>query len=333
MRAPHRPLARALTLAFALTLALPGCVDAIDERLRAANVEPPRWEVGDWWTYRVTSDLYGTDAEVNVTVAEVNGSIYLMGYPDGSSPVDALLFHMPAYGPVRDDLSWEVHGEQFHPAAWPLEDGKEWDTKWISADVHFKAELIDGKWIISNAGFESAGGLTYNLTYDPEVEWFTNFTRVDPATGALRQGIELIAHGQAGREPVRAPTQIEVVFLESRTGGAFPTTPAPGVVPAPPTPSFTREEGNQTLLVGCIIGGAGGRYQAEVTSPSGTVACSRTDDVPTQDPNYRVHVAEVPNEAGTWTTRLLALGQGSATAEVLAYPVKAFTAPGVPSTA
>lgn len=289
-------------------------------------MEPPRWEVGDWWTYRVTSDVYGTDAEVNVTVADVEGSVYLMGYPEGASPVDAMLFHMPAYGPVRDDLSWEVHGEQFRPADWPLEDGKEWDTKWISADVRFTAHLREGVWNITNAGREdTAGGLTYNLTYDPDVGWFTSFTRTD-AAGALRQGIELVAYGHGAEDAVRAPTQIEVAFLESRTQGAFP---APGDLPASPNPTFARPEGNATLLVGCIIGGGPGRYQAEVTSPSGTVACSRTDDVPTQDPNYRVHVVETANEAGSWTARLLAAGEGTATAEVLAYPTKAFSAPGV----
>lgn len=320
--------ARPHALLLALVLAVPGCVDAIDDRLRAANVEPPRWEVGDWWTYHVTSDVYGTDVEVNVTVAEVNGSTYLLGYPGEEAPLDALLFHMPAYGPVRDDLSWEVHGEAFQPLSWPLEDGKEWDTTWISADLHLTAQLRDGLWLISNAGHEdTAGGLTYNLTYDPEVEWFTNFTRTD-ATGVVRQGISLVAYGHGAVDPVRAPTRIEVAFLESRTQAAFPGGGGP---PTSPNPSFVREEGDQTLLVGCIIGGADGRYQAEVTSPSGAVACSRTDDVPTQDDTYRVHVAEAANEAGTWTARLLAVGSGSATAEVLAYPVKAYSAPGVPA--
>ena len=318
---PPRPRAPLLSVALTLALLLPGCVDAIDDRLRAGDVEPPRWEVGDWWTYRVTSDVYGTDLEVNVTVAERNGSTYLLGYPDAATPLEALLFHMPAYGPVRDDLSWEVHGEQFHPAAWPLEDGKEWDTKWISAEVHLTARLREGLWHISNEGYEdTAGGLTYRLTYDPAIGWFRNFTRTD-AEGVLRQGYELVASGKDARGAVRAPTRIEVAFLDSRTQLAFQGAPG---APTPPNPTFDRDEGNETLLVGCIIGGAPGRYQADVSAPSGTLACSRADELPTQDATYRLHVAEVANEAGTWTARLVAGGSGQATAEVLAYPTRVY---------
>lgn len=303
---------RPFALVVAILLAT-GCLAPIEERLRASNVEEPRWSVGDWWTYNVRSELYDVAGEVTVVVMQATGDGYILGVPADAEANAALLFHMPAIGPVRRDLAWDVHETRFEPAKWPLEDGREWDTTWISAPVHLRSRLNGTLWEIDNAGHEQDANMVYNLTYDPAVKAFTRFTRTG-LDGVVRQSVELVSSGTDHAGTLRAPLFVKVMLLESRTRGVVA-----GGLPAAPNPTFTPDETVDTLLVGCIVGGDSGEYHAQVLDPDGATVCQRQETLQPGDTLYRSMIAEVPTAEGEWEARLLAVGQGSATVEVLGW--------------
>lgn len=301
-------------------LLLTGCVSPITERLRAVDVEEPRWNVGDWWRYNVTSETLAVAGDVTVVVAEVLDNGYILGIPDaeGDNPRAALLFHMPAIGPISNDLSWDVHETRFEPIRWPLSDGLEWDTTWITAEVHLQAHLNGTRWVINNSGHEQDAGMAYELVYDPEAKWFSSFVRTG-LDGSVRQAMTLLERGTNHTGALRAPQFIEVAFLDSRTQGVMT-----GGIPAAPNPTFTAPESADTLLVGCLAGGAPGQYRARVDAPSGQTICNLDLTVQAEGP-AQAAIEERPYEDGAWATQMLALGQGSATVEVLAWPTLNYT--------
>lgn len=318
-RAPMR--AAALLVAI---VAASGCLSPITERLRAGDVEEPRWTIGDWWTYAVTSETTEVAGEITVVVADIlPDGAYVVGIPtqaqEGEDPLAALLFHMPPIGPVARDLSWDVHGTRFEPAQWPLAEGKTWETTWISANVRLTARQNGTHWTINNSGYEQDTNTRYELVYDPAAKWFTSYTRAS-LDGTIRQSMELVANGTGYNGTLRAPRFIEVAFLDSRTN----TIITPGGLPAAPNPRFRAPDTADTLLVGCLAGGAPGQYHSEVRIGDGVV-CSLDENIQPGDSTTRAQLVEIDAPEGELEARLVAVGQGSATVEVLAWPTLNYT--------
>lgn len=306
----------ALLLVFASLAA--GCLDAIPGKLRASDVLEPELAVGDWWTYRLNSTTYDLETEVTVVVANVTPAGYVFGYPSGTDATLALLFHMPALGPATRALGYDVHGERFEPVQWPLADGKRWTTRWIAGDVELEANRVNGTWRINNSAQQLDAGLLYEIEYDPAAKAISRFSRIG-TDGVVRQHVELVANGTDHAGDVVAPGGIQVVLLESRSSGILGRG-----APATPQATFTLPEGIDTLLVGCIVGGQPGRYQAEVRSAAG-VLCAADATVPPGANDHQVIVVEAPAEGEGWEARLLAAGQGTAVAEVLGYASQVVT--------
>lgn len=306
------------TVALLLALTLAGCLGPIEGRLRASDVEPPHWRVGDWWTYELTSQTFDTAGEVTLVVANATGDGYVLGVPADADVTAALLQHLPAIGPVRDDLSYEVHERRFEPLRWPLSDGLSWETTWITATVHLTAHIENETWNVTNDGFEEDDLGRYDIVYDPARGAIASFARTG-LDGRVRVKVEMTANGTGYVGDVRAPGNIEVVLLESRTRGTIA-----GTLPEAPNPNFTPREGIDTLLVGCLAGGAPGQYHAEVRSPTGVV-CALDQSVAPGDSLIRAQIVEAPWEEGEWEARLAAIGTGSSTAEVLGYATQTYT--------
>lgn len=301
------------------TLTLAGCLSPITERLRAGDVEEPRWNVGDWWTYTVSSDTIALEGEVTLVVAEVRSDGYTLGIPTDADATAALLYHMPAIGPISRDLSYDVHETRFEPARWPLSEGKTWDTTWISATVKLTAHQNDTLWSINNSGYEQDAGMRYELVYDPAAKWFRSYVRTG-LDGTIRQNLQMTANGTGYNGTLRAPRFIEVAFLDSRTNGLV----TPGGLPAAPNPTFTAPEGTDTLLIGCLAGGAPGQYHSEVRLGQGVI-CALDETLQPGDTGTRAQVIEMEAPEGPLEARMLAIGQGSATVEALAWPTLNFT--------
>jgi hypothetical protein len=317
----RHPASMRLAATLLVVLALAGCLDPLTGRLRASDVLPPEYEVGDWFEYRLTSELYDIDATVRLVVANRTASGYSLGYPveDAAGATLPLLFHMPAIGPVTDELAYDVHEERFDPIQWPLEDGKEWETRWITADVRLTAREANGTWVINNSGYEDqAGNLLYEIEYDPAQRAISRFARVG-VDGVVRQEITLVATGTNHTGEVVAPGNIRVLLLQTRTAGALS-----GGAPASPQVAFAVPEGVDTLLVGCIAGGAPGQYRTEVRNAQG-VLCELDTTVAPGASGLQLQAVEVAAEGDGWAARLAAAGAGSATAEVLGYPTSVFT--------
>lgn len=301
-----------------VAIALAGCLDPLADRLRASDVEPPRWQIGDWWTYQLSSETFDMNAEITIVVANVTPDGYVLGVPADADATSPLLQHLPAIGPIRDDLSYDVHERRFEPLHWPLREEVAWETTWIAGTVHLEARLVNDTWNVTNDGFEEDDGIRYDIVYDPARGWFESFKRTG-LDGRVRQLAEMTANGTGYQGEVRAPGSIDVLLLESRTRGSVA-----GTTPAPPNPSFTPSDAIDTLLVGCLAGGAPGQYHAEVRSPTGVI-CSLDHTVQPGDGLVRAQIVEAPMEAGAWEARLVALGSGSATAEVLGYATRTYT--------
>lgn len=314
----RRSRRRAFVLALAVAAGLAGCLTPYAERLRAQDVEEPRWNVGDWWTYAIQSETIDLGGEVTIVVAERLANGYVLGIPADAEANAALLYHMPPIGPIASDLSWDVHETRFEPARWPLSDGLEWDTTWISADVHLTARHNGTTWSINNSGHEQDAGMRYDLVYDPGVKWFTSFVRTG-LDGRVRQAMELTASGTNYTGTLRAPQFIEISLLESRTGGVLR-----GGTPAAPNPTFTPPAGADTLLVGCLVGGAPGQYHAEVRLGDGVI-CQLDETIQPGDATTRAQVVEIEAGEGPYEARLLGAGAGAATVEVLAWPTLNYT--------
>lgn len=308
-------------LALATIILLAGCLSPITEKLRAGNVEEPRWSVGDWWTYDITSDTIDLTGTVTIVVAQAHESGYILGIPTDAEANAALLYHMPPIGPVGRDLSWDVHETRFEPAAWPLRDGHTWDTTWITANVKLTSHLNGTLWSINNSGYETDSGSLYEIVYDPAVQQITSFVRTD-LDGNIRQSMTLTDNGTGYNGTLRAPQYIEIAYLDSRTRGTLQ-----GTLPAAPNPRFTLTDTVDTALVGCLAGGAEGQYHTEVISPAGGI-CTLDETIQPGDTRIRASVVEVTPvsaEDGEWEARMLALGTGSATVEVLAWPTLNYT--------
>lgn len=313
------PLMRRPVVLLAALLLTAGCLTPYVDRFRAGDVEEPVWNVGDWWTYEITSATTDVVGNVTVVVAEVRPDGYVLGIPDEAEANAALLFHMPAIGPVGRDLSWDVHETNFEPAQWPLDDGHSWDTTWIATDVHLTSRLNGTVWAINNTGFEQDASMKYELVYDPGVKWFTSFVRTG-LDGVVRQSLQLTDSGTGYNGTLRAPQYVEVAFLESRSTGIVS-----GGLPAAPNPTFSPPANTDTLLVACLVGGGAGQYHAEVRLGDGVV-CQLDETFPPGSTTTRTQILEVPGDANeTWEARLVAGGPGSATAEVLAWRTLNFT--------
>lgn len=307
----------AVPILFLLTA---GCLNPLMDAFRATEVEAPEWKVGDWWTYRLSSDVYATESEVTIVVANVTSQGYILGTPAEADATAALLQHLPAIGPIRKDLSWEVHETRFEGLRFPLEDEARWSTTWITSAVHLHARHGNGTWNITNARSEQESGMRYDITYDPAVKWFTHFGRTG-LDGRVRIALDLTANGTDHVGEVRTITSPRVLMLESRTQGSIS-----GGAPAPPNPGFTPPAGIDTILVGCLVGGSPGQYHAEVRSPTGVV-CTLDETIPPGDLRVRSQIVEAPFEDGAWEARLASGGSGSATAEVLGYSTAVVTLP------
>lgn len=302
----------------AVLTVLAGCVQPAPSDDEPAPPGPdgtPRWSVGDWWTYRFTSDIYDLTFEATLVVGNVTADGYLVGMPPGAYSLDTILFHVPPVGFLGRNLSYNVHDVLFEPLRFPLADNATWDTHWILAPVHFTAREAEVKvpggrqpgFHVSNAGHEQASNRSYELEYAPSVGWFTMYQRVD-LDGRVRERIDLVGRGQGYTGPVRLLDGITMVYLDARTAAST----------SGPLASFTPASRLDTIFTACVFGDAAGQYSVEVRTPT-KAACAASGTLTPGDTVRRIVMAEVPNEPGTWQARYTALGPGSAIAEVMGY--------------
>lgn len=302
-----------------VTMVVGGCLAPAEEGGDASDSpqpgEAPQWAVGDWWTYRFTSDIYELTFDATLVVGNVTETGYLVGMPPERYSRDAILFHVPPVGFLGLNLSYDVHDVLFDPIRFPLADGATWNTTWIAAPIRFTAHAANVTategpvpgFHVTNAGFEALSNRTYEYEYASSVGWFTMYQRVD-LDGRVRERIDLIDYGHDYTGPLRLLDGITMVFLEARTTGST----------AAPIASFRPDAALDTIFTACVFGDAPGQYSIEIQTPTRT-ACTASGTLLPGDAVRRIVSAEVPNEPGPWEARFTALGQGLSIAEVMGY--------------
>lgn len=281
-------------------------------------VDPPTWEVGEWWEIRLTSPLGDQEVTFTRVVAGLEGEDYLIGQPRDAWSKEAVLFHTPGLGEVApEDLSYEVHDVRFHPLAFPLTDGKEWETAFEGAPVTAQASVNPD----DTVEIWYCCGANITATYDPGLGALSELT----VEGLLHY--EVIDHGYDHNGVVTVPHGHDLVFVHGRVASVLDLT----LQPAPPVEEIELSDDYGRITFAQIVGpinlvqpptdlpGASSLYSERVTGPDGTVY--ETQHLPTDGRDLSIQIFETTELGGTWQLEHLAAGPGIAFTEGIAYHV------------
>ncbi len=134
------------------------------------RLEPPTWEVGDWWTW--TSDQLG---EYSYVVTGQQGGDWLVGTDSEQIAFFDKQTDISFLGEVRkSDLAGSQNDTRVKYFDWPLEAGKTWTTTWDGVQRTITVTGIDD----GLASFEAREGdrLAVSYTYDSSTGWFGEVT-------------------------------------------------------------------------------------------------------------------------------------------------------------
>jgi hypothetical protein len=290
--------------------------------LNATLAAPPRLVPGEWWRIRFTSPLDGTSAEYVRVVAAVQGQQYVVGMPHAGWYKEAVIYHAPAFGDVNGDLSYDSHDEHFVPLQFPLEDGASWTTTFsggpdmtasvavtspYEATVTFTATLPGGPL----PGQEAQEQTLLTVVYDARIHEVREF----------RHGIveyEVVEHGYGFEGWVTIPRGEDLVFFHGRGLGVLGLG-GPSQGPQAPTETVRVAGGYNRVTFIQAVGGfdqpTPGQYRILARAPDGQEFV--TEGVPTGELRITFHEHNAPD--GDWEVEYLALGQGVAFLEGIAY--------------
>lgn len=276
--------------------------------------EAPSWQVGEWWTVKVSDPFTGKSFTVKQVVASKHGSTYDVGLAKDDFRDSIVVFHWPALGEVSaKDLSFSIHNGPFKPAKFPMEKGQSWETTYYG-ETTYQAEVtaVDGK--TAEVTMTDGDGEYINLTYDAEAETVTKLTDL------LGLQVEVTDHGTGYTGDVVVPHG-RSQYISARVAGAFGLGgPIFGLRPAPPTGSVdvSEPQASVALLAGSIpVNGqpSPGLYRETATTPGGTSLQLQTTG--TDGLVYKYGHAE--EAKGSWSFEHVAGGVGAAAAEIIAY--------------
>lgn len=284
--------------------------DSDEETTRRTLEEPPELEDGEWWTVEIRSPFTGLETEATIVKAGGHGDRYMVGMPDESFVEDAVLLHLPPHGPVEAaTLGYPVHDSVFQPLSFPLEEGQSWETSWI--DEPLEAEVVEAE--DGAATIEMDGESSHvEVRYEAELGYPRSIT-ID-GYGEY----EVVDHGTGYDGELHVPWDPELAFFSGRIAGAFDTT----LNPAPPMEEIEvtgeHNEAVVALLLGNVVGGPPGVYEASVQAPDGSTHEGRVVATPDSQ-GLVVDAVVIEDPTGTWEMEYVAGGAGIAAVEGIAY--------------
>lgn len=325
-----------------MIFALAGCIESEDSSnghdpaISSGLEGPPAWQVGDWWTYRFTADMFNDyTEEVTIVVADVTDEYYLVGMPAEAYMDFAFAFHFPPMGEVRrDDLQWVIHDTWFQTIDFPLTNESTWEVDVVG----FKG----------TAEVEVTGPTTASIIiepflspiramYDAEVRHYTRIG-VDAFGYA-----DLIDHGTGYIGDILVPVDQKTIFY-GRAAGAFsidgslahlpsddPDRPDDGINPFPVDLVEVPQRDWLSLVqwVGdffLVPASSPGLFVERAEAPDGTLyEIMRT---PADGEGVSMQHFGIGNPGGTWTFTHTAAGAGIATSEGIAHNRLAYTVGG-----
>lgn len=274
----------------------------------------PSYQLGEWWHVRVTEFFTGAQYETTRVVAGVEDDNWLIGMPADTFSHEIMVLHVPGFGQVdRFDLGFEIHDVLYIPLAFPLEEGKTWQTAFEGRAVTGSVNATSGT--TAQVEFHGASD-TIVATYDAALGEFTSWE----AAGYAR--VEVLDHGYDYDGVVTVPHQHDVVFIHGRVAGVADTTltPAPPVEEIEVDPTYQRV--SFILAAGELVEAGqpdAGYYSVTATAPDGTEYSLEV--LPGGSTGWTLDTYGHANPGGTWTMEYVAAGPGFAFVEGIAYHV------------
>jgi hypothetical protein len=193
-----------LSLVVASGLLLAGCIDpekegerALDERGAASeSAAAPEWRIGQFWTYSIP------EGQATLVVVGEEGGDWIVATTDGEMAYYDALYDVSYLGAVRkSDLAGSQGGDRVQFFQFPLEDGKEWTTRWDGFSLKVTATE-------SAPGIYDLVGMDGNrkhveYTYNAEKGFFQRATWFG-GEGFDDWGLELTASGQNFRGTIQS---------------------------------------------------------------------------------------------------------------------------------
>lgn len=260
------------------------------------EADPPVWQVGQSWTWRITGSALSEPVEGTSVVVAADGGTYEVGAADVAGGAALFPFHVVAFGDVAADcLCWQAHGHPVELLRFPLANGTRFTTDFWSApgaEVVLEATEVAGPDGVE-PGFRAVasyaeGGTFLQADYSPARGQFvrvaTYFGNAEPFAEASLVGEATGATGLAFRATELAR------FTAS---AADPASLAPHPVTVP--------DGSEIVMLACFLPGAPGAYFVELGTVGSPVACGTAS-------------ADRTTFAGTYTAATP--GPGSVTATV-----------------
>lgn len=274
----------------------------------------PGWLPGEYWTVRLESTLFEEPVTWTRVVAGFTSDGYLVGQPADDFSLPGLLFHVPGLGGVTpSNLSYSVHGANFQPVEFPLDEGTEWQTTFEGDPVNATTSVRED----GTAHIEFCCKRNITATYDPDVR---AISELDVDDGFLHY--EVTDHGYAHQGPVDVPLNRSLVFFTGRAAGLFGASQPVGG----PTDSVEVPKGVETVAFTQIVGNIDpsptvgtGVYEERAVHPNGTTFTTR-QSVDADGLELGFHQAG--NASGAWTFEHVAAGPGIAFTEGIGYELE-----------
>ena len=291
---------------------------AVGPDLNATLDAPPKLVAGEWWRIRFDYGFIEDVPEVVRVVADVEPDGYIVGMPHEGWFKEAIAFHIPAFGDVGLDLSYETHNVRFEPVRFPLVEGATWTTFFgtselvatveradeFTATIRFDPPASDPEptdaALAAIMPFGDLGGM--RIVYDARQHEIVKF---ESPIGSW----EVIEHGYDFTGWVTVPRGLHTAI---DYGQFLPATPGEPVVART---ALVEGGFNRLTLMHVIVAIGPGAYRIRSVAPDGTEFV--TESVAEQGFFARFHEASDPD--GEWVLEDVVGGAGATYSMGMAY--------------
>lgn len=278
---------------------------------------PPEPVLGRWWSYDVDNLLLGSSFSVTTVVAGLDVGEVLVGMDADQVVDEAFVLHLPGVGQVkRDTLAFDAHGILILGLEFPLEEGKQWSTKWYGGqDMTMSVDRVDG--MKAELSFDHPNGDS-SLVYDAEAANIVSLSIPGYAK------MELQDHGVGFEGDVMVPYGVDLVVCHGRVAGGLVIEDCAEGTAGPPVEAIPIEGDFDRFSFGLIVFDLGeapvgaGIFSLEVVAPDGQEY--RIEKTPDQAGNTGVIFGH-DDPVGDWEMTAVAVGVGAVLFEGAAYQV------------
>lgn len=284
---------RLLALAAVLALLLAGCSNgggktgdaedggsgaaaSTDGGLAAGNatsdpapVAAPVWQVGQSWTWTLSSGALDGEVSATTVVLAADGGTYDFGATNTQEAASLYPFHLVGVGAVdAGTLAWQAHGTPVQLLRFPLRHGDVFTADFWSApgaQVTIEATTIEAPGG-AQPGYRSTvaysgGGTFLQADYAPALGQFTRVASHFGSETPFAEARLARAEGGATGTPFRVT---DLARFTASAGDPSSLAPRP----------FTMPAGSEIAMLACFLPGDQGFYSAQMETAGVPTACA-----------------------------------------------------------